>query len=98
MYDSQQGLKQLRRMVYNYQDPESVRLLENKVDKEKMYLQRTIIQMELKQLAESLGMITHKRRLKRPADTNPEFTKNRPLLWHEKIEEDMRHKQEKKKF
>ena len=54
--------------------------------------------MELKQLAESLGMITHKRRLTRPSDSNPEFVKNRPLLWHEKIEEDYRYKQEKKRY
>ena len=58
------------------------------IDKEKMYLQRTIIQMELKQLAESLGMISHKRKLRRPADYTPEFIKNRPLIWQEKLDED----------
>lgn len=37
-YDSVQGLKLLKRNVLNYNEPESVRILENKIDKEKMYL------------------------------------------------------------
>lgn len=84
--------------MMNYQEPSSVKILETKVEKEKLYLQRTIIQMELKQLAESLGLITHKRRLRRPADSNPEFVKSRPLLWQEKIEEDFKQMQEKRKY
>ena len=50
-------------------------------DKEIKYLQRTIIQMELKQLAESIAMVTHKKRLKRRAEEEYVNIKNRPVLW-----------------
>lgn len=36
-------------------------ILREKVDKEREYLQKTIIMMELKQMAESISMISQKR-------------------------------------
>jgi hypothetical protein len=44
-------------------DPESVQILRSKNEKEKEYLLRTIINMELKQLAESITMIAYKKKL-----------------------------------
>jgi hypothetical protein len=46
------------------EDPESVKILRTKNDKEKEYLLRTIINMELKQLAESIMMIAYRKKLK----------------------------------
>ena len=40
--------------------------MRSKNQKEKEYLQRTIIMMELKQLAESITMIAYKKKLKDP--------------------------------
>lgn len=47
------------------QEPESVKILKLKNDKEKEYLLRTIINMELKQLAESITMIAYKKKISR---------------------------------
>jgi hypothetical protein len=44
-------------------EPESIKILKTKNEKEKEYLQRTIIMMELKQLAESITMIAYKKKL-----------------------------------
>jgi hypothetical protein len=58
--------------------------LKAKNDKEKEYLLRTIINMELKQLAESIMMIAYRKKLKPQKQLK---FKNRPLLWAERIEE-----------
>jgi hypothetical protein len=76
-------MKLLRRRVIDYEEPESVITLKMKNEKEKEYLQRTIIMMELKQLAESISMITHQGKLK--MDIQAYTFKNRPLLWEERI-------------
>ena len=52
-----------------------------KNDKEIKYLQKTIIQMELKQLAESIAMVIQKKRLKKYDREEHSNIKNRPLLW-----------------
>lgn len=44
-------------------EPESVRILKSKNDKEKEYLQRTIVMMELKQIAESITMVVGRKRM-----------------------------------
>jgi len=69
----------LKRNILHYDEPESVIILREKVDKEREYLQKTIIMMELKQLAESISMIVFKRRA--TASNYLSCIKNRPLLW-----------------
>jgi hypothetical protein len=59
-------------------------ILKSKNEKEKEYLQRTIIMMELKQLAESITMVTFKKRFEKQWPL-VQF-KNRPRLWQERIE------------
>lgn len=46
-------------------------------------MQRTIIMMELKQMAESIAMIKYKKKVKKP---NAVKFRNRPLVWAERIE------------
>lgn len=65
-------------------EPESVQILKSKNEKEKEYLLRTIINMELKQLAESITLIAYKKKLVK--FNNARF-RNRPLLWAERIDE-----------
>lgn len=60
-------------------EPDSIKILHSKNEKEKEYLQRTIIMMELKQLAESITMISYRKKL-RGAVEKLRF-KNRPLVW-----------------
>jgi hypothetical protein len=73
-------------------EPDSVFILHTKNEKEKEYLQRTIIMMELKQLAESITMIAFRKKLRDRSD-RLKF-KNRPLVWQERI--DIADKSEKK--
>jgi len=61
-----------------------VRVLKSKNEKEKEYLQRTIIMMELKQLAESITLIAYKKKIG-VLKKSLQF-KNRPKLWSERIE------------
>ena len=58
-----------------------------KNDKEIKYLQKTIIQMELKQLAESIAMVIQKKRLKKYDREEHSNIKNRPLLWQERLDQ-----------
>jgi len=58
--------------------------LKSKNEKEKEYLQRTIIMMELKQLAESITLIAYKKKIG-VLKKSLQF-KNRPKLWSERIE------------
>jgi hypothetical protein len=46
-----------------WKEPSSVDILQSKNDKEKEYLQRTIVMMELKQLAESITMVAFKKKI-----------------------------------
>ena len=83
--NSLEGLSTLEDRISSkgdFLEPDSVNILRHKNDKEKEYLQRTIILMELKQLAESITMISHKKKLK---PGNIHKFKNRPLLWEERI-------------
>ena len=61
-----------------------MRALKSKNEKEKEYLQRTIIMMELKQLAESITLIAYKKKIG-VLKKSLKF-KNRPKLWSERIE------------
>lgn len=72
-----------RHVVEGYEEPESVEILRKKSDKEREYLQKTIILMELKQLAESIQMVGYRRKIR----GSPSFYhfKNRPMLWAERI-------------
>ena len=65
--------------MLTYQEPESVRILKSKIDKEREYLQRTIIMMELKQFAESIALISDRR--KASLINFEKAVSNRPLLW-----------------
>ena len=78
------GLQTLRERVAGAKEPESVVVLKSKNDKEREYLQRTIVMMELKQLAESITMLKYKKRLGEGAL----HFKNRPALWEERIAAD----------
>ena len=78
----------------NYREPDSVIVLLTKNEKEKKYLQRTIIQMELKQFSESIAMITFRKKLKKRAEHDPSNIKNRPLLWIERLEEEYHYKKQ----
>ncbi len=85
--EAEEGLSALQERMTNKRtyldvlEPASVRILKSKNDKEREYLQRTIITMELKQIAESITMIQFRKRI---ATKNGKF-KNRPALWEEKI-------------
>lgn len=70
-------------------------MLKSKNDKEREYLQRTIIMMELKQLAESITLVVGKKKLKGPSE-QLRF-KNRPILWSEKIDQGKEIQEEEKK-
>ena len=48
------GLSELRKNIEVYQEPEAVTVLEKKIDKEREYIQNQIINMEIKQIAESI--------------------------------------------
>jgi hypothetical protein len=85
--DTVNGLRKLEYRLSHYEDPESVKILQTKTEKEKEYLQRTIILMELKQIAESITMIAFRKTLSETDNTNNQF-KNRPLLWQERIAEE----------
>jgi hypothetical protein len=75
----------LRKRIAEYKEPKSVQILKTKTDKEKEYLQKTIIMMELKQLAESISMVGYRRKIK--GDPKSYQFKNRPLLWAERIQQ-----------
>lgn len=83
--DALKGLTNLKRRIGGApgEDPESVIILKSKNEKEKDYLQRTIIMMELKQLAESITTIAFRKKLDKKG---PLHFKNRPRLWQERIE------------
>ena len=51
--------------------------------------------MELKQLAESLAIITFRKKLMEPANDDLESIKNRPLLWQERIQQEQSQKKSK---
>ena len=74
------NLLALKNKIKNFKPTPSEYILEKNIEKEKEYLQRTIIQMELKQFAESLSMITFKKLIQghRRSDVNM------PLLWKER--------------
>jgi hypothetical protein len=57
--------------------------LKSKNEKEKEYLQKTIIMMELKQLAESIMIIKSRKAIH--GDMNEYEFENRPLLWAERL-------------
>ncbi len=61
--ESLEGLEDLKYSILEYEEEESLRILREKYDKEKEYLQSTIIMMELKQLAESIQIITHRQKI-----------------------------------
>ena len=77
------GIRVLKQRMVEYEEPLSVKILKEKKDKEREYLERTIIMMELKQLAESIKIIAFKRRLK--GSPSQYMFKNRPLLWNVRI-------------
>jgi len=68
--------------VETAKEPESVVVLKSKNDKEREYLQRTIVMMELKQLAESITMLKYRKPLHGGEGLS---FKNRPALWEERI-------------
>jgi hypothetical protein len=76
-------LKKLRDTVEHGEEPRSVQILKSKNDKEKEYLQRTIVMMELKQLAESITELKYKKKL--GENMSALHFKNRPALWEERI-------------
>ena len=80
------GLKKLEMRMEGPEgmDPDSVQILRSKNEKEKEYLLRTIINMELKQLAESITMIAYKKKLNKMSQSK---FRNRPLLWAERIDQ-----------
>ena len=43
--------------------------------------------MELKQLAESIAMVTHKKRLRKIDREEHSNIKNRPILWQERLDQ-----------
>jgi hypothetical protein len=45
--------------VKDYHEPEAVQILESKIEKEKEYISDQIIQMEIKQIAESITRVTN---------------------------------------
>lgn len=81
--ETAEGLQTLRERVERAKEPESVVVLKSKNDKEREYLQRTIVMMELKQLAESITMLKYKKPL--PGEGAALSFKNRPALWEERI-------------
>ena len=85
--DSVSGIIQLKQRLSGPEarEPESIKILKTKNEKEKEYLQRTIIMMELKQLAESITMIAYKKKLQGKA-LKANF-KNRPCVWAERIDD-----------
>ena len=90
------SLQNLYREVQRYKEPESVRILEEKVEKEKEYLQRTIIQMELKQMAESLALIAYRKVVKFNGIFDEKAVKNSPQFLKERLE-NMKYEQKRKK-
>lgn len=82
--DALTGLKRLKKLI-NSSEPQSVQVLRSKNDKEKEYLQRTIIMMELKQFSESITMIAFKKRINQTKKVLK--YKNRPQLWTERIQQ-----------
>jgi len=56
-------LSKLKSRLIKWKEPSSVDILQSKNDKEKEYLQRTIVMMELKQLAESITMVAFKKKI-----------------------------------
>jgi hypothetical protein len=49
----------LKQKVKDYHEPEAVQILESKIEKEKEYISDQIIQMEIKQIAESITRVTN---------------------------------------
>ena len=60
----QTGLQGFQANFLRYRDPESVQVLREKSEIEVQYLQKTIVMMELKQLAESISRIAFRKRVK----------------------------------
>ncbi|CDW86779.1 UNKNOWN [Stylonychia lemnae] len=81
--EARMNLKRLRKAIQKYEDPDSVVILRERIDNEREYLQRTIIQMELKQLAESISMISFKKRIRQ--EEIGMYYNNRPILWAQRI-------------
>lgn len=46
-----------------YKEPEAITVLEQKIHQERVYLQNQIIQIEMKQIAESITRVTHARKM-----------------------------------
>jgi hypothetical protein len=54
---------QLKKRVAVYKEPDSVKILDTKIDRERTYIQNSIIQMELNQIAESITRVTHAKKI-----------------------------------
>lgn len=58
-----QDLGLLRKRVNIHREPDSVEVLETQIAREREYLQNQIIEMELKQIAESITRVTHAKKI-----------------------------------
>lgn len=56
-------MKDLQKKIVSYKEVDSVRILESKIDQERTYLQNSIIENEIKQIAESITRVTHAKKI-----------------------------------
>jgi hypothetical protein len=56
-------MNQLKKKVIIHKEPESKRILEDQIHQERSYLQNQIIQIEMKQIAESITKVTHAKKI-----------------------------------
>lgn len=56
-------MQHLRKNIQGSKEPPSTQILQDKSHKEREYLQKLIIQMEIKQIAESITRVTHAKKI-----------------------------------
>lgn len=56
-------MNQLKKKAVTHKEPEAVAILESLISQERTYLQNQIIQIEMKQIAESITRVTHAKKV-----------------------------------
>lgn len=66
-------MKQLQKKVVAHTEPEAVRILDTQIEQERIYLQNQIIQIEMKQIAESITRVTHAKKISADTERKSSF-------------------------
>lgn len=66
-------MNQLKKKTVTHSEPESVQILDTQIEQERIYLQNQIIQIEMKQIAESITRVTHAKKISAETERKSSF-------------------------